>query len=803
MGLNLRLAFRFLWKNKLYSIINIAGLSLGLACCFIILLHVRFETGFDKLHEKKEKIAIVMHGDWSYTPYVMTDAMVDFFPEIEKIVRFARLDWAGFYVVKSNSFVKEYNALYADSTFFDIFTFPVIAGDPSEILRSPDKIMLSETMAKKHFGSTDVMGKTITLRLFNGNYTFTIEGVYQDFPEQSHFHANCITSMKFGRKTMGEGMFTHWGANSMQTYLLLKQPEHMKTVSQRLPAFKKKYNPENLDNANYSLQLLTKIHLYSKNPGAIMEPQGSITRVIIFASIAVLVLIIAVINFILLSLSLSYQRIREFGIRKIVGAFGTDLVSLVSTEFLIVFVLAVQISLMIVELSIPWFKSHLGFLVYKGIFSNIGLLTSFLAVVFLLGFLSSIYITINVSRIKPVESLRNKLPVVRNLIPARSILFIFQFSVMAGLLICLFIMQKQLRLTRDKDLGYRKEELLSLDVPQTNDGEEQTITFGRRQTNKYKLFLEELKKIPGVLTASGANYIPPTSQWWLSYYKMPGSDEKFDLETIQGEDGLAETLGLEMLAGRTFSPEFASDSSAILVNETAIRKMGFLKAEDALDQLIVTDSPNPVRLKIIGVFRDFHMRSLYDNIQPMAIFLNSQIIQYLAIRLQTGDNRGTISDIKKLWNSVYPDDPIEMTFVDEELHLRYSKDDQAHSLISMFSFISLVIALMGLFGLSTNAVERRTRETGIRKVNGAKPSDILMVLSKQFLMWIIIAFCVAVPASWYAMHKWLQHFAYRTEISGWVFLSSLLISLSIAFITILWQTYRAAKMNPADALRYE
>ena len=787
MGLNIRLALRFLWKNKLFSFINIAGLSLGLACCFIILLHVRYETGFDRFHANKDRIVRVIHQDWrsTYTPYVMADAMTDYFPEIEKSVRIAKLDWLKFYVVKEKDFIEEHHAMYADSTFFEIFSFPVISGDPSKILRSPDKIMLSESMAKKFLGSGNPLGKTISMRLFSTTHTFTVEGIYKDFPEQSHFHARCITSMKFAKKAMGEGMFTHWGANSMITYLLLRKPDQMPAVTERIPTFTEKHYPKDFPATAYALQPLSRIHLYTKNPGGDIEPQGSITRVMIFASVAILVLVIAVVNFILLSLAQSYQRIKEFGIRKVVGATRNQLVSLVSTEFLIVFILAVQIGLMLVELSIPWFKSHMNFMVYKGIFSNAGLLTAFLAAVFLLGYVSSLYITLSVSRIRPIDSLKSKLPLQKNLIPSRSILVIFQFSIMTALMVCLLVMQKQLMLLRSKDLGYRKQELLVMNVP---------------QSRPYKIFLEELKKIPGVVNASAANYVPPTQQWWISYFKKPGIEERFELEQVMADYGLAETLGLEMVAGRTFSPEFGSDSLAILVNEAAVKMM---KLNDPLESFVRYDNDSKIQLNIIGVFKDFHMRSLYDEIKPMAIFLSNDVIQQFAVRLSAGDTRRTVAELKKLWDSVYPDDPIEITWVDEALHLSYQKDDQSHSLIELFTFMSLAIALMGLFGLSANTVERRTKETGIRKVNGATPRDILFVLSKQFLTWIFIAFCIAMPVSWYAMNRWLQHFSYRTEISWWVYVLALLISIVIAFITIAWQTNKAARMNPVDALRYE
>jgi putative ABC transport system permease protein len=500
-----------------------------------------------------------------------------------------------------------------------------------------------------------------------------------------------------------------------------------------------------------------------------------------------------------LSLALSFQRIKEFGIRKVAGASHKDLISLIRTEFLIVFILSIQISLMMVELVIPWFKSHLGLMVYKGIFSNAGLLTAFLALVFILGFFSSVYITFNVSRIAPIDSLKNKLSTRGGLLPAHKLLFIFQFTIMTGLLICLIVMQKQLWLTRNTDLGYRKEELLSVKVPQNIN----IFSDHNTESDKWKVFSEELKKIQGIKNVSGANYIPPTNQWWLSYYTLPGKEEKFDLEQIQGDYNLVETLDIKMLAGRTFSPEYGNDSLSILVNEAAIKKMGFSSAAEAVDSYVLTESEKPVKFQIIGVFGDFHIRSLYDEIKPMSIFYNTHIIQQLAVRLKAGDNRKTINEMKKLWLSIYPDDPIEISYVDKELHLSYLKDDQAHSLILLFSFMSLVIALMGLFGLSTNSVEKRTKETGIRKVNGAMPRNILFILSKEFVTWILIAFCIAAPASWYAMHRWLLHFAYKTEISWWVYMVALMISVSIAFITILWQTYKAARMNPVESLRYE
>jgi len=314
--------------------------------------------------------------------------------------------------------------------------------------------------------------------------------------------------------------------------------------------------------------------------------------------------------------------------------------------------------------------------------------------------------------------------------------------------------------------------------------------------------MEEMKKMPGVTSISGANYIPPGRQWWITTMTDPISGKKLEMEQIMVDYDLVETLGIEMVDGRTFSREYGSDSMAVLINQTGLK---MIESKNPLESyLFIGDNDNILtRRAIIGVFEDFHIRSLYEKIQPMLLFLVPGSVQQMAIRLSGSDTRSTLRDIEKLWASVFPNEPIQYVFVDEELRLSYLKEDQAQALITLFAFLSLVIALLGLFGLSAFALERRTKETGIRKVNGARPVDILFVLTRQFAGWILIAFIIAVPASWYAMYRWLQHFAYRTEISWWIFLLAFVISMLVAGITICWRTYLAAVRNPVEALRYE
>lgn len=794
MFTDLRIAFRHLWKNKLFSIINILGLSLGLACCFLILLHVKFELSYDRFHAKKDRIIRVLYNNFAFTPMIMSTVLPDYFPEIEKVVRIRKVDWVKAYIIQNHSFIEENDFVCADSAFFDIFSFPILAGSPDKILHSPDKIMLSEKIARKYYGKENPVGKIISLRLVNSTLNLTVEGVYKDFPEQSHFHANFILPMEIFSRQLGARGIANWGTNSIVTYILLKDAGKVENMSKRIPAFIDKYIPKDIaKDIHYTLQSLTQIHLYS-NDAIDIEPQGSITQVIIFGSIAILVLIIAVMNFILLSLALSYQRTREFGIRRVVGARTKELVVLVSAEFLIVFVLAIQIALMLVEISIPLFKNKMNLGINHGIFSNTGLLLIFIGIVVLLGYAASIYITGYFSRFRPIEVLRSAMPIKAKRLHSRGVLVVFQFIIMIVLLSCLIVMQKQLLLLRNKDLGFRKEQLLNINIPSQSEN--------APKGNKYAQVKHELKSIPEVINVSGAAYIPPNREYWVIPLKNPLTSEEFELEELNGDYDLVETMGIEITKGRSFSRSFGMDSTAILINETALKITGL---KEPLESYLVGPDYYPARskMKIIGVFKDFHIRSLYENVKPMAIFLSPGMVYHMIVRLSNKASKSTFHKIENTWKSIYPDDPIQYEFVDEGLHAQYIGEDQTFALISLFAYLSLVIALMGLFGLASFSAERRTKEMGIRKVNGASVIDIFYALSKQFGAWIAIAFIIAIPIAWYVMHRWLHHFAYKTALSWWVFALSGIISFCVALLTISWQSYKAATRNPVEALRYE
>lgn len=785
------LAVRHLWKNKLFSLINILGLSLGIASCTIILFHVKHELSFDQFQPKKDRIVRILHEQYAYTPYVMGKVLPGYFPEIDKVLRIVKLNWSRFYIVRKDIMAEETDCLFADSTLFDVFSFPLVLGDTKSVLSLPYHILISQSVARKYFGNENPMGKVISLRLVNTNYDFTIGGVFRDFPEQSHFHARFIGSMDFYMNTLTGGMMAnHWGANSVFTYLLLKEHTDVASIEARMPAFIHDNVPKEFaKDLHYTLQPLSRIHLYTKNGEMDIEPQGSITRVWIFSSIAIAVLVVAIVNFALLTFALSYRRIREFGIRKVVGARRSDLIKLINAEFLIIFILSLQIAIMIVELGVPFLSEHLGLEMQQGLFKNTWVLAELLGIVILLGYLSSVYITVNISGIHPIEALRNRVPVRFSRLPSRSILVVFQFTLMITLISCILIMQKQLIMLRKSDLGFRKEQLITLNIPGNS-------------FDRYKLLKEELRNIQGVANVSGAAYLPPTNQWWISGLKNPQTGENIDFEEINGDYDLAETLGLTITQGRSFSRTYGMDSLSIMINETGLKMLGM---KNPLDNYLIREESDPLRTKkkIIGVFKDFHIRPLYDKIQPMAIFLSPEMVQQMAVRLTKEAGENTLNAIKSKWKEVYPDDPIQYTFVNEGLQRAYSKEDKAYALIMFFAVLSMVIALLGLFGLSAIEAQGRRKETGIRKVNGAMPGHIFYSLSYRFIIWIITAFCISTPLSWYIMHRWLEHFAYRTSLSWWIFGVAAIVSFVAAMITVGWQTILAATRNPVEALRYE
>jgi len=785
-----KISLRHLWKNRLYAIINTIGLSLALTCCSIIILHVRFELSYDRLHVNRDRIARVLTNNFPFTPFIMASALHNHFPEIEKISQVARFDEGRFFVKEGDKLVADRNLVYADSCFFDIFSFPVLSGNADHILQSPDRIMISSRFALKYFNNENPTGQVVSLRIDNKSYDFTVEGVFQDFPENSHLHANILLSMEFFAQQRNPMSLTNWGNSSVITYILMRQPGITNEINDRMPGLISKYVPSDLATGlKYRLQPLRDIHLYSKDLDMDAEPQGSINRVIIFASIAILVLVIAMVNFIVLSMALSFERVREFGIRKVIGAHRKELISLVTAEFIIIFILSFQISLMAIELFAPVFERNMNLKISHRFVTNFITIAGFLIFVVLLGYCASVFIAGRVSKFRPIDAIKNTVPVNRLKLPSRGVLVVFQFTVMICLLSCLIGMLMQMKLLHGKELGFRPKQLVAINVPGNSH-------------DRYLQLKEELTKLHFVSNVSGAAYVPPNNEFWLFDLSNPLNGEAFQFEEINADFDFVETMGIEMVQGRSFKKEFATDSAAILINETALRTLGindpaetWLKGPDYY--------PSRSKMNIIGVFRDYHARALYEKIHPMVIFLSPSMAYQMIIRLSSGSPDNCMDIIHDRWKSMFPEDPMQFNFVDEGLRMKYLQEHELFTTISVFTMLSVVISLLGLFGLTVFVIKRRTREIGLRKVYGSSNSGIIYLLSKQFSMWIVAAMVIAIPLAWSIMPRWLQHFAYKTTLSWWIFAISAFISLAIAMLTVSRQTFAASSRNPVESLHYE
>jgi putative ABC transport system permease protein len=785
-----KISLRNLWNNRLFSLINILGLSLGLVGCTVILLHVKFELSYDKFHLKKDRIARVIANEVAFTPFTLAPALHEYCPEIEKITRITKFGEGRFFIHQKDQLSAEKDLVYADSCFFNVFSFPLVYGNPEKVLCSADKMMISEKSAYKYFGRVNPVGNVLSLRMDNTNCDFIIEGVFKNFPEQSHFHADYLLSMEFFEQHRNGSSLKNWGNYCVLTYVLMEKPGINKKIDDKMPGLIARYIPEDLArDTKFRLQPLKEIHLFSKNLEFDIEPQGSITQVLILSSIAVLILLIALVNFVMLSLAISFQRIREFGIRKVIGAQRKELVSLVTAEFLIVFALALQIALMAIEFVMPFVEQNMNLNLSHGFMVNFITVCGFLVLVIFLGYLASVFIAMHVSKFRPIDAIKNTIPVNKLKIPSRGFLIIFQFSIMICLFSCLIGMHKQLNLIYHKDLGFRKEQLVVINIPGDSYA-------------KYVQLKNELKQLSSITSVSGAAYIPPNNELWMFDLKDPVTGESFKFEEVNADYNFIETMGIKMLQGRSFSHDFGRDSAGILINETGLKR---LRIKDPLDFWLMGPEYYPSRSKmtILGVFKDYHARSLYEEVYPMAVFLSPEMSRQMVVRLTPASLEISMDLIRKKWTAIFPDDPMEYSFVDEGMRLKYIKEDQVYATIGMFTFLSLVIALMGLFGLSVFVIERRTKEIGLRKVYGSKNFDILFLLSRQFSAWIVIAIIIATPVALYAMKRWLQHFAYKTDLSWWIFALSGFISFCVALITISWQTYKAASGNPVDALRYE
>ena len=787
-----KIALRKLWRQKVFSFINIMGLAVGMTACFLIYLYVHFETSYDAFNTKANRIYRIITDiktpsdllQWSSTSAPMAINMQRDFPEVESAVR---ISGQSFLVRKDNEKFQENNTIMADSTLFNIFDFPLVYGNKNTALKEPMSIVLSQTAAKKYFGNTNPVGQTVLLT--GGAINATITGIMKDIPENSQFKADMIVSMSSQKQIYGQSIDSQWTSFNLVSYLLLKPGVNVKSLTAKVSRVLDKHVGSQLKEAQMSFTLflepLRDVYLYSTRDGS---KTGNINNVYIFSIIAVFILLIACINFINLTTARSAERAKEVGIRKVVGAARFQLAKQFMGESVVICFMAFIVSILLSSLLLSLFNHLAGKQVSTPFFYHPLYIVSLFFISIGIGIVAGFYPALVLSSFKPVSVLKGRFASGTKGILLRKGLVIFQFTISIILIIGTVIVYTQLKYMRSQDLGFSKD---------------QTIVIDTNQDKNKDAFKESLSSVPGVLATSFSSTVPGggTSTAYSKVQNKSGDMQTASLDIYFVDFDYINQYKIKVIAGRGFSKEFGTDTTqAMVINESAAKLLGYTSPQQAVGRNFDQWGRKG---KIIGVVRDFHYIALQEPIRPLTMRIEPGGYQLISIKVATANLPATIKDIESKWNQLIPNRPFDYSFLDESFDKQYRAEDRFGSLFFNFAILAIFISCLGLLGLASYSTIQRTREIGVRKVLGASVSNIINLLSIEFLKLVLVAFIIASPIAWLFMNKWLQDFAYRTYLSWWMFVFAGIAAIVIAFGTISFQAIKAAIANPVKSLRTE
>ena len=781
-------AFRYLWKQKGFSVINLIGLTVGLSVCYFALSFVSFELSHDRFHEKSDRIYRLVTDvktpngiDYLSTTAPMASAIQAAFPEVQGATRIF-LDHL--IIQKGQDQYADEKIAYADSSLFSVFTFPLISGNPNNILKAPYSIVLSETSARKYFGNKNPVGGIL---LVNGKERAQVTGVMKDIPHNSHFRVDMLVSMS----TLGE----EWMRNSKRfffyTYLLLPKNYEATRLSAKFPDFVKTHIDQKSGEYSLAIEPLKSVYLDGKPRGskAGTSVSGNRNYVYIFSFVAAFVLFIACFNFINLTTALSIQRAKEIGVRKVLGTTRKLLVLQFLIEAVSLTLLAFVASVLVCSLLIPFFNDITGKIVNTGIFENINYLIILFAAAIFIGLLSGIYPAFFLSRFQPVSTLKGGFVSASKGVAFRKVLVTTQFSISIILIVATIVVYRQLHFMQNQALGFRKDHNLVID-----------FQYDDKVISHQESIKDKLTRIPGVAMASISSSIPGRENhlFPIKIENTANQMQEFQSDTYFVDYDFIKQYGISVLAGRMFSKDFGTDlKEAILINETAVKSLGFSNPKDVLGKRFSQLNANGL---VIGVIKDFHFRSFQEKVQPLTLRVAPGFFTFLTLNI-SGNISESIVNLEKSWKSLVPDLPLIYFFADDAYDNQYRDEQRFGKLFICFAAFAIIISCLGLLGLSAFSITQRTREIGIRKVMGASTSGIVGLLSMGFIKLVFVAVLIAVPAAWYAMEKWLEDFAYRIEIPFWGFIMAACIALFIAIVTVSFQAVKTALMNPVKSLR--
>ncbi len=787
---HLKVTLRTILRHKGFSFINIVGLAVGMASVIIIMLWVRYETSFDTQHEKAERIFRVAIGEEPegekpqtkivVTPPPLSPALLADFPEITASTRLSRESSNKLFSYKDKHFLDSCYAV--DPSFFRIFTYFFLRGDANTVFNDPYSIVLSERMAKKLFADQDPLGEIIQ---FDQKADLTVTGIIKDVPANSHLQRDIFIPFETWGKIYEEPM-DHWRYMSFHTYVLLDPGADPHELEAKFPAFTQKYG---LPEANLFLQPLLSIHLHSHYIGE-LGPNTHISTLILMGSIAVLILLIACINYMNLTTARASARMKEVGTRKVIGAFRSQIARQFLGESTVMALFSFVISLLIAYLFLPYFNTLADRHLALNGQSFLQILPGVLVLVIIVGLFAGSYPALFLSSLKPISMLRSGNRRGPHKTRLRNILVILQFSVSLVLIIATFLVKKQLDFVRDKEMGFDRDQIVVIPLREA------------KIRQNVGTVLEELKRNPQILYAASSMHLPNQVDA-STLFKWQGKPEepKIWVKVSEVNYDFTELYGIKIVKGRSFSRQFPSDESgAFLINESAMKIMG----DDFRLGIGLSHwgSPEPSG-HIVGVMKDFHLNSLHEEIQPLYFFLNPNRGNYLSIKVQGGNIPETIGFIRQTMAKFSPFYPFDYRFFDDIFNAAYLNEQKLEKMFSLFAIIAIFIACMGVFGLSAFMAEQKRKEIGIRKVLGASAAKIVYLLSKDLVRLVLIANALAWPVAYYAMNRWLQNFAYRTPIGIGIFILSAFLALMVSFGTLSFQVLKAALANPTDSLKYE
>lgn len=798
----LRLVWRLMVRQKAYTAINIFGLSIGIASSLLITIYILDELSYDRFHADAAHIYRVnfeglMQGNEfnsAITCAPLVEAIRHEIPEASETLHFGL--WQTIPIKYGGKKMTERRMLVADSNFFQFFTFPLVSGDPATALQGPDKVVITESAAKRYFGNEDPIGKV----LLRGNEKKATEvtGVAQDPPHNSHIDFDMVLS----GDSWPDMKNPFWTNNNFHTYFKVHLNASTASINTKLNSFIKKYvGPEVEQYLGMSLEQFEQqgnhlgfsavpildIHLYSQVDEEI-KPVGNIQYLYIFSAIALFIIIIACINFMNLSTARSSNRAKEVGVRKTVGALKSKLIGQFLAESMVYSFLSTFLALAFVSIAINPFNLLTGKELSFGIFSDVRILGVLLSLTLAVGLLAGSYPAFYLTSFRPAEVLKGKIRAGFKNAGLRNGLVVVQFFISIALIMGTLIVNKQLHFMQEKNLGFEKENVINL---------LHTMELG----SSASAFKQEVLRHPEFKGASFANRLPPNITW-SSVFRKSGTDKDYLLNQYYVDYDHLETMGYTIVQGRFFSRDFPSDSTAVLINESALKMMGLEKIEN--EKLGYYHDPDKMtELHIIGVVKDFNYESLRNNVKPIAIMSGSEPNFEMAIRLTPGETQKKVTLLQDIWNKYAPNAPFEYSFLDQNFDALFRAEQRMSRVIFIFTVLAILIACLGLFGLATFTAEQRSKEISIRKVMGASVSQVVILLSRDFTQLVLLAFIVAAPLSWYLLEEWLSSFAFHIDVDVTLIIVSGVVAVALAWLTVGFQSVKSALANPVKFLRNE